>query len=319
MTSCLGPGLVLLFCVSQAFRDVYFGHVFQKIDFFLVILVAFLLSTLIFAAITFVRMPADFRRLRGHGWTIVAMNLTTALAWSCYFFGLTHIEPSIVNTLHSGMGPLTVVALAAFGAPLAKSPTVRWGEYIGYVGMALSLAGLWWVVLAGASGLAAADPATSLIGLALLVVSGGSITISLLYCKRLQDDGISAEVVTALRYVALIVLAAIMVLARAETIARPDTTGLAVLAALTTVLIVLPLFALQVGIGLTAPLTANVLRALGPVFVFALEQVDGRMTYSTPTLLCILVYSGSAIVSNVAHAWGGPRVVPAQAVSSARS
>ena len=319
MTNWLGPGLVLLFCVSQAFRDVYFGHVFQKIDFFLVILVAFLLSTLIFAVTAVIRTPSDFRRLRGHGQTIVAMNLTTALAWSCYFFGLTHIEPSIVNTLHSGMGPLTVVALAAFGAPLAKSPTVRWGEYIGYAGMALSLAGLWWVVLARASGLAATNPTTSLSGLALLVVSGGSITISLLYCKRLQDAGISAEVVTALRYVALIALAAVMVLTRADTIAVPTMAELAMLSALTTVLIVLPLFALQVGIGLTAPLTANVLRALGPVFVFALEQVDGRMTYSTPTLLCILVYSASAIVSNVAHAWGGPRMAPMHAVSSARS
>ena len=30
----LGPGLVLLFAVSQAFRDVYFAHVFQGIDVF---------------------------------------------------------------------------------------------------------------------------------------------------------------------------------------------------------------------------------------------------------------------------------------------
>ena len=44
----------------------------------------------------------------------------------------------------------------------------------------------------------------------------------------------------------------------------------ATLTALATILIVLPLYAFQVGIALTAPLTANVLRALGPVFVFAL-------------------------------------------------
>ena len=28
---------VIVFCMSQAFRDVYFAHVFQGIDFFLVI------------------------------------------------------------------------------------------------------------------------------------------------------------------------------------------------------------------------------------------------------------------------------------------
>jgi hypothetical protein len=67
------------------------------------------------------------------------------------------------------------------------------------------------------------------------------------------------------------------------------------------VLIVLPLYALQVGIALTVPLTANVLRSLGPVFVFALQQVDGRLAYSTPTLICILVYSAAAIAANAAH------------------
>ena len=44
----LGPALVLVFCVSQAFRDVYFGHVFQGVDFFAVILLAFLASTILF-------------------------------------------------------------------------------------------------------------------------------------------------------------------------------------------------------------------------------------------------------------------------------
>ena len=76
----------------------------------------------------------------------------------------------------------------------------------------------------------------------------------------------------------------------------------ATLTALATLLIVLPLYAFQVGIALTTPLTANVLRSLGPVFVFGLQQADGRLSYSTPTLMCILAYSMAAIASNVAHA-----------------
>ena len=47
----LGPGLVLVFAVSQAFRDVYFANVFQGIDFFLVIALAFFISTVIFAIV----------------------------------------------------------------------------------------------------------------------------------------------------------------------------------------------------------------------------------------------------------------------------
>jgi hypothetical protein len=38
------------------------------------------------------------------------------------------------------------------------------------------------------------------------------------------------------------------------------------------------------------------------VFVFAMQQIDGRLAYSTPTLVCIVAYSAAAIVSNLARA-----------------
>ena len=302
--SYLGPALVLVFCLSQAFRDVYFGHVFQGVDFFAVILLAFLTSTIIFPAIPLFRARSEFIKLRGHVGTVLMMNLTTALAWSCYFFGLSHLEPSIVNTMHSGMGPLTVVALAALGVRLAKTDQVGWSEYFGYAGIALSLVALTWVVLSGRSGLASGET-TALIGLAALLISGASITVSLLYCKRLHDHGVNAEVVTSVRYGFLIVIAAGVVWHKGGLQGIDSVGEAATLTALATVLIVLPLYAFQVGIALTAPLTANVLRALGPVFVFALQQVDGRLTTSAPTLIGILAYSGAAILSNVAHARSG--------------
>jgi drug/metabolite transporter (DMT)-like permease len=305
----LGPALVLLFCISQAFRDVYFGHVFQGVDFFAVILLAFMASTVLFTAIPLIRHPQSFAKLRGQGGIVLAMNLATALAWSCYFFGLSHLEPSIVNTLHSGMGPLTVVTLGALGAPLAQmsAKTSRVGivEYAGYVGIALSLIGLIWIALTGQSGLAV-DQST-LLGLGALMVSGVSITVSLLYCKRLHDRGISAEVVTSIRYIVLIGIAAVVVWHKGGLGGVATAQDAAMLTVLATVLIVLPLYAFQVGIALTTPLTANVLRALGPVFVFALQQFDGRLHYSTPTLVCILAYSAAAIVSNVAHAREGTK------------
>ena len=155
MHSYLGSALVLVFCLSQAFRDVYFGHVFQGVDFFAVILLAFLASTALFTAIPLLRDRSAFARLRGQLRTVLLANVFTALAWSCYFFALSHLEPSIVNTLHSGMGPLTVVVLGALGVRLAKPENVGRWEHLGYAGVALSLVALMWVVLSGRSGLAA--------------------------------------------------------------------------------------------------------------------------------------------------------------------
>jgi len=321
MAMLLGPGLVLLFCLSQALRDVYFGHVFQGVDFFAVILLAFALSTVIFTIVTAIRTPGALGKLRGHVGTIVAMNISTATAWTCYFFALSHLEPSIVNTLHSAMGPLTVIGLAAFGVHITRNQTgtVGWAESCAYAGMTLSLVGLWWVVLSNNSGLTPTNIATATTALALLIVSGAAITISLLFSKRLHDHGISAEAVTSVRYLALIVLAAAMVFSRSRFQGIDTVASAATLSVLATVLMVLPLFALQVGIAHTKPLTGHVLRALGPVFIFALEQIDGRMSYSAPTLICILIYSGCVIAANLAHGWNNARRSPQRHASGGSS
>ena len=112
----------------------------------------------------------------------------------------------------------------------------------------------------------------ALLGLAALLVSGVSITVSLLYCKRLHDHGVNAEVVTSTRYMLLILIAAGVCWHNGGLGGIDTVSEAAILTGLATLLIVLPLYAFQVGIALTTPLTANVLRALGPVFVFALEQ-----------------------------------------------
>jgi drug/metabolite transporter (DMT)-like permease len=310
MSAFFGPLLVLAFTLSQSLRDVYFGAVFQGVDFFAILLLAFGLSTIIFGVMALLRAPHEFGLLRKHLRSLIAANLTTALAWSCYFFALTHVDPSVVNTIHSGMGPLTVFVLGIFGIRLAQARPGGIAEKFGYAGIAVSIAGLWWTVLSGHSGLPADHFAQSLAGVALVMVSGVSITVSLLYCKRMQDGGLSADTVTATRYFLLIAVAGGVELAHGR-LGGIDTAGrLVFLSAASIVLIVLPLYVFQLGIGRTAPLTAQIIRALGPIFVFAMAQFDGRMTYSAATLICIAVYSFSVIWSNLAHGWRGDGKAP---------
>jgi multisubunit Na+/H+ antiporter MnhG subunit len=302
MASLIGPAMVMVFCLSQAFRDVALGALFQGVDFFAVILLAFGISTLLFGAIALWRTPDEFRRLHGQLTTVLAMNVTTSIAWCCYFFALSHLEPAIVNTIHSGMAPLTVLAVAPFAPKLAKRGPIGRLEYACYLGIALSLAGLWRVVLAGQSGLAATGPATSLAALALLLVSGSSITLSLLYSKRLHDHGIGAATVTALRYGLILIVASVALLSGGAT-GISGAGQLVTIALGATLLVALPTFALQIGIARTAPLTAQIIRALGPVLIFALEQFDHRLVASLPTLVCIVAYSAFVIVGNFAHGW----------------
>lgn len=313
MASLIGPGLVLVFCLSQAFRDVYFGNLFQHIPFFAIVFMAFFISTVLFAVLTALRNPSEFARLRQHPGPVIAMNVTTAIAWNCYFFALTHLEPSVVNTLHSGIGPLVVVILGALGVRLAGKGRPGPWEMACYAGIALSLAALWWVVLSGNSGLAIASGSVTLVSLALLLVSGTCITLSQLYSKRLHEVGIGAEAVTAARYPLITVVAALAVAFSGEPTGIHGAGQFSVLAIAVVLLIVLPTFSLQAGIQRTSQLTTQVIRALGPVLVFALEQVDHRVSYSTPTLACIIGYSLFVIGGNLAHGWRSEKTATARA------
>jgi len=303
LASLLGPGLVLVFAVSQAFRDIYFAHLFQGIDVFVVILLAFSISGVAFGLIAWRRTPDEFRIMCREWRVMLWMNVTTALAWTSYFYSLKHLQPSIVNALHSGAGPLTVIVLSACGVSIAGARRLKPAEAICYGGLALSLVFLWWVVLAGHSGLANENLATSVAALALLIVSGSAITVSLLLSKRLNDCGVGANAITAGRYLLVIAVAFVMV----SLSGRPSGVATAgewlMLAGATTLLIALPLYSLQVGVKHTAPLTAHVIRSLGPVFVFALEFADDRIVYSRLTLFSVALYSVFSIATNLAHGW----------------
>ncbi len=298
----LGPTLILLFGLSQAARDVYLGSMFQGVGIFSVIALAFTISTLVFGTLAAVRRRADFAVLRSHWRTTLAMVVTTAFSWPFYFFALTYVDPSVANTIHSGMGPLTAIALALSGSALVGAPPAGRWEYACYAGIAATIVALWWVVLSGLSGVQSTPTLARIAGLAAVLVSGAAITLSLVFAKRLHDAGAGSEAVTSVRYLLLIAVAVAIELSRTPPPAHLNAANVGELAMATTVLMVLPLFALQVGIQHTGPMTAHVIRSLGPVFVFALEQVDARIAYSGPVLVCILAYSAVSILANIAHA-----------------
>ncbi len=297
-----GPFMVLLFCLSQAFRDVYLGNVFQRVDFLAVILLAFIPSSIFFAAFSVWRTPSDWPRLASQWRTILAMNITTGLAWTSYFFGLASLEPAVVNTLHSGIGPLTVILLALAGFAIAGKSSITRAEAWCHAGTALTLAGLWAIVLCGWSGVASAKGG-SLLALSLLVMSGTSITISHLYSKRMHEAGFGSETITAVRYGFIIIGAAIAMAVRGNVSGVAGVGDGFVLGAAAALLIALPLYILQLGVSRTPQLTAHVIRSLGPVFVFALEQLDGRLSLSLPVLAMILLYSAFVIAANITHGW----------------
>src|SRR5439155_6459464 len=136
-----------------------------------------------------------------------------------------------------------------------------------------------------------------LAGLALTVGGGICISISTLLSRIVNDAGVGPATLIAVRFPGAIVLAAAALAALSPAdVARGLTPGaLGGIAAAALLLIVLPNYVNQIGVALASPLTVRAVLALGPVLVFGLQLVEGRLPSSPPTLAVCVLYAVFAV------------------------
>jgi hypothetical protein len=291
-----GIAFLLLFAASQAVRDAVFGSVFQSVSFFLVILLGFGSGTVVFTAAAGLAARRGFRTLLRRPLRFAALNATTAIAWIAYFYGLKCLEPAVVNTLHAGVGPLAAIAIVGLGAAVANV------ERACYAGIALSLVALVALVLSGNTGLPPSDPLMATFAVGAVTIGGGMITVSHVLARRFNDEGVSPMIIMGSRFLFTLLVAAAAELLLATSASQPSHGTAASLLMAAFVLIALPSFFLEMGVARSSPLAVNVIRALGPAFVFAAQQLDGRLTFSGATLACIVAFSVFAGLASVLRA-----------------
>ncbi len=298
----MGLLCLFLFAVSQGVRDAYFGSVFQSVSFLFVAILAFGLTCAVFVGSSIVRRPQDLKRLAATPIAFAWLNVTTAVAWLGFFYGLRHLEPAVVATLYNGIGSLVVLLIGSMGWNTLKteSSLIERGFF---AGMAVALAGLVVVVLTGRSGLSASRILTETMALAVVLLAGAMITIGHMIARWFNDAGVHSDAVQGTRYLLTFIAALVLELLLGEAAARPSIDAAPLLALAAFALIVTPSFVIQLGISRTSPLAVNVFRALGPVFVFAVQQFDGRLRFSGATLICILVFCVCAIGASAVRGW----------------
>src|SRR5205807_574021 len=81
--------------------------------FFAVAMIAFATCTVAFLVMALIERERSLRVVFTDLRTFLLMNLCTACAWLCYFQSLRHLEPAVANVLHAGLGPLTIMMMAA--------------------------------------------------------------------------------------------------------------------------------------------------------------------------------------------------------------
>jgi drug/metabolite transporter (DMT)-like permease len=293
--------LSAVFVCLAAGRDVYFGALFQRVHPLAVALTAFTLCTLVFLPVALVRDRAGLALLGRHVRTLVWINATSAIAWLSFFHALRMAEPALVQVVFFGIGPLSVAWLdrcVSGVAPAARSTAER-RLHAGLLGALLLAAA---VMLLGWSGLGPQPLGRAVTGLALTVGGGICISISTLLSRVVNDGGVGPATLIALRFPGAVLLAGLLAALSPASVSaglRPGTW--VAIAAGSLLLIVLPNYVNQVGIALASPLTVRAVLALGPVLVFLLQLVEGRLPSSAATLAACVLYAVFAIASAVAR------------------
>jgi drug/metabolite transporter (DMT)-like permease len=290
----------LAFTALASLRDVYFGGVFQSRSPLGVAVVAFTLCVAIFVPLALLRRPEGLHVLWRRRGELFWVNATTALAWISFFYALRTIEPLLVQILFAGVGPLSVIGIDRV-AGLAPTP-LRPVERPIYAGLFATLVLAAAVAVAGLSGAGPQPPGTAALGVALATVAGVSISVSTVLSRRLNDGGVSPTALIGVRFVGAIVLAATLAVGSREAAAFEPPTATLLGAML--LLIVLPSYVNQVGVALASPLTVRAVMALGPVLIFALQLVEGRLSPSPYSLATGVVYGVFAIAAAVARRGG---------------
>jgi drug/metabolite transporter (DMT)-like permease len=298
----LGFLAVGAFVLCASVRDVYFAKTFQAHSPLHVAAIAFSLCTVIFLIWNLARGPANLRALRRWPRELLAINATSAVGWICFFYALRGLEPSLVQIVWAGSGPLTITALERLGIALAAPTRLRLGERICQAGILIAIVTAAAVAVTGLSATGPHEGGVAWLGVALALVSGVSITVNALLCKRLNERQVKPEALLSVRFVGVVIVA-LAPFTPTSAAWSADTASTVALAAL--LLIVGPLYLNQLGISLASPMTVRVVHALGPVLVFLLQVLEGRLPASAYSLAAIVLYSTSTVAAAVARQWLG--------------
>ena len=290
------------FVILEAAQAVVFAGVFQDYDSFLIGGAVFgftAAGALIWAK---VRSAEQLKIAWANRASLFGLNLSTALVWIAYFFALQMIEPAVVFTVFSGLIPIAIVIASACGVPEA-SPLRNRVEGVGLITVVIGVGYLAVITLLGQSGFVRGGWTAAMVGLLLTCVSAVSLAAMMIYSRRLDRLGIAPVAQYALRFPLYIVVALSAAWLGLDGKGPVDPSGLLAVVVIGFAIMAFPVFAMQKAISLMSTLTLAAITALGPLFVFLFQIVEGRVAYAPATMTGLMIYCAGAVLA----AYGGAR------------
>jgi drug/metabolite transporter (DMT)-like permease len=295
----------------EAIQAVFFGGIFQAHDSFVIGALVFGTTSAATLAWTQLRTPDQLNIAWSKQRSFLGLSLSMTIVWIAYFFALQIIEPAVIFMVFSGLIPLSILAVSRLGVPEATTPH-NGIEKIGLAVIGLGVIYLWAITILSHSGFVRGGLPTAIIGLFLSATAAISLAVMMIYVHRLDRLGIAPIAQYGLRFPLYIIFSLCAIGLGIDAKGAVDTQNLAVVVLVGLVVIAFPVFAMQKAISMLATGTLATITALGPLAVFVLQFVEGRVGYATATMKVLAIYILGALLA----AFGGAQATTRRKVSS---
>lgn len=286
-----GVGSVLAYNVLTAVQDVATGNVEQVVSPFLLVLISFSFSAILFQGIAFALDRRNYRLPFSHRKQLLQVNLQATGAWIGYFLGIKYLEPAVVAAILVGLGPVTALLVEVV---TRAEKSVGRADLISTAGIFAGTVLLAAISITGRSSLVHLSPRQAWIGLAFTVVSAVFTVTTSYAMKGLSQAGCTPVTIMAHRFYVLVPASLGVVLAGGGDV-RPllrEWPSVFMIA----LVIAGGLLAYQYGIKYAPTLLVIILSAVSPLIVYVFEMGDARLRLSVYSGLFIALTSLFALV-----------------------
>jgi drug/metabolite transporter (DMT)-like permease len=288
---------VLLYNLLSGGNEVFIANRLQRIDPFVLLLLVFSATTALCLVVQVRRGRAFVTQLVAQRRDVALLNVFTALTWFGFFVALRELEPAIVATVVSAVGPVVMIPLGRWLRP--QSIVLR-SEVIAAAGIVVALGLLLEGAATGQTAVGHVSASAQLLGFGASLVAGLALVLTVIYAKRLYDRRWAPGSVMAARFWLLSAAAAVAVVATHAPIALSTADLLGILAIILFGTVA-PLYVLQIGLSRIEPMALAVMFSTAPVFTLVLQALDARLHWSPQSIAGVALATGFVVLTVMAR------------------
>lgn len=275
----IGIAALMISAVLTSASQVFYANHVQNTHPFIFTGVSFFLTAFFFSFIS-AKQKAAYQWSSAWG-IIIKLNLSSVLAFMGFYFGLKFIEPAIVSSLEMGLGPLFAIILTTM-----QRKTVHKEQWWVSMGTLLACLLLITTVFSGNSGIQMDFNFNTILGILASIFCGLGAVLCTIYSKQLSLLGWTSSMILTHRYYAIVFLSFIFTY---DLIFNYFIENAIWILIITVAGVLLPMYFLQKGIQHCKTFLVMMSLCFIPVFTFFFQLFDPRLSWSTTTLIGVLL------------------------------